>query len=212
MDQELTKGLFVTLEGGEAVGKSTQIQRLKELISSNGFDVVVTREPGGTPEAEAIRKELENPDLSEEEEAALFYKARESHITQVIQPALKEGKKIVICDRFVDSTHVYQGIIRDIGKEWLDRFDKQIEDHSVMPSITFVFDLPAKETVRRIQQRGGPQDHYDSQGLEFHEAVRQGFLAIASKQPDRCVVIDASESEDIITDLLLKKVMAVMKG
>ena len=210
MARQLSQGMLITLEGGEAVGKSTQIQKLKERLLKQGLDVVATREPGGTPKAEAIRKELENPNLSVDEEAELFYQARESHIAEVILPALQSGK-IIVCDRFVDSTHVYQGVIRNIGAEWMHKFENQIKENSVNPFITFIFDLSSEETLHRVEQRGGPLDHYDSQGEEFHEAVRQGFLNIAAKNPERCVVVDASQSEEIISDILFERVMEAVQ-
>jgi dTMP kinase len=198
------KGLFITLEGGEGTGKSTQSRLLKSSLEEKGREVVLTREPGGTPEAEKIRDLLVQRDgghWTPTAECLLFFAARQMHVETLIKPALASGK-IIICDRFTDSTIAYQGyghgfdiqIIRDIEKLALSKFK---------PDITFILDLPVAEGLERsLRQKKAAfgkentEDRFEKLDSEFHERLRYGFLDIASKDKDRCVVIDATRSTD----------------
>ena len=209
----MNKGLFITLEGGEGAGKTTQIDYLRESLIQEGHSVVVTREPGGTPSAEALRDLLSHPDFGPEwtpdAETMLLYAARSMHITDVIKPALAQGR-IVICDRYVDSTRVYQGLIKNINPFFLECLEVQIVG-DVMPDITFILDIPAEETIKRIEARGGAKDHYDNQSAEFHEKIRQGFLTIAKQEPERCTVINAVQDEQAIAKEIKTPILSLLE-
>jgi dTMP kinase len=194
------RGLFITLEGGEGAGKSTQIKSLAEYFKNAGREVVVTREPGGTPAAEHIRQLLVNGDTgrySASAEALLNYAARDSHLRNVIRPALAAGKT-VLCDRFMDSTRVYQGVAGDCPQDLIAALEKQIIG-GTMPDLTFIFDLDPALGLERASQRGaGVEDRYERKGLGFHQKLRQGFLAIAKNEPQRCAVINAADSVESV--------------
>lgn len=208
----MNQGLFITLEGGEGAGKTTQIEHLRESLIQDGHSVVVTREPGGTPAAEALRDLLSHPEFGPEwtadAETMLLYAARSMHISDVIKPALAQGR-IVICDRYVDSTRVYQGLIKNLNPFFLECLEVQIVG-DVMPNITFVLDIPAEETIKRIDERGGAKDHYDNQSAEFHEKIRQGFLTIAKQEPERCSVINAVQKEQKIATEIKNDVLSLL--
>ena len=202
----MQQGFFITFEGGEGVGKTTQIQKLSEELSALGHDVIVTREPGGTPHAEAIRNLLSDPELGPhwlpKAEAMLISAARLMHVQDVIRPALSNGK-IVISDRFIDSTQVYQGIVHQVADDFLSTLNAH-SAKDIAPNLTFILDLNPEEGLKRVRARG-VRDHYDEQGADFYEQIRQGFLKIAQDNPDRCEVIDASSSiDDIANDILTK--------
>ncbi len=199
----MTSANFITFEGGEGVGKTTQIKKLEQFLKSIDQDVVVTREPGGTLEAEAIRNLIFSSEYdgkwSPQAETLMMFAARTMHIRDVIQPALG-NRKTVICDRFMDSTRVYQGIVNNVSFDFI----RQLEDNIIgdfMPSLTFVLDLPADTAMLRVQSRGA-ENNNDRGDLEFYEKLRQGFLKIAKNEPERCIVIDADRSEeDIAQDI-----------
>lgn len=204
------KGLFITLEGGEGAGKSTQSRRLKTALESAGRDVVLTREPGGTPEAEKIRDLLvqrDGGDWTPMAECLLFFAARQMHVETLIKPALAAGK-IVICDRFTDSTIAYQGYghgfdiatIEQIGKLSLGDFK---------PDLTFILDLPVADGLARsLKQKHtssgkeNTEDRFEKLKIDFHEKLRQGFLTIAEADKARCVVVDARESADDVYNVM----------
>lgn len=206
-------GLFITLEGGEGAGKSTQIEHLREALIQEGHSVVVTREPGGTDAAEEIRNLLSHPEYGPEwtpdAQALLVFAARSMHITDVIKPALAQGR-IVISDRYVDSTRVYQGSLQRMNPFFLECLEVQIVG-DVMPDITFVLDITAEETINRIKARGGAKDHYDSASQDFHEMIRQGFLMIAQQEPERCTVIDAGQEEQKIAQIMRAHALQFLK-
>jgi len=206
-------GLFITLEGGEGAGKTTQIEHLQEALIQEGHSVVVTREPGGTPAAEALRALLSHPEFGPEwtpdAETMLLYAARSMHITDVIKPALAQGR-VVICDRYVDSTRVYQGSVARMNPFFLECLEVQIIG-DVMPDITFVLDISSEETIKRIEARGGAKDHYDNASAEFHEQIRQGFLTIAKQEPERCKVINAVQDERAIAKALREQTLQLLK-
>jgi dTMP kinase len=196
--------LFITFEGGEGAGKSTQLRRLTEHLSALGRAVVVTREPGGTVAAEEVRNLLVNGDpgkWSSTEEALLNYAARSVHIRNVIAPALALGKT-VLCDRFMDSTRVYQGVAGDCPAALIAAFETFILTNT-KPDLTFIFDIDPAVGLARAKQRGhGMEDRYERKGLAFHQALRDGFLAIARSEPARCVVLDANLPEEVVWSAL----------
>ncbi|MEM9469911.1 MAG: dTMP kinase [Pseudomonadota bacterium] len=208
----MTFGFFITLEGGEGAGKTTQISHLKAALEKHGHEVVVTREPGGTPESEAVRELLSHnyygPKWSPDAETMLLFAARAMHIRDVIAPALNDNK-VVICDRYVDSTRVYQGIVQKIDPVFLQCLEVQIIG-KLMPDLTIVLDISSEETMKRIEARGGVKDHYDEAGADFHEMIRQGFLDIAQLDPDRCRVINAEQEEQLIAEQIKKEALDIL--
>jgi dTMP kinase len=190
-------GRFITLEGGEGAGKSTQTRRLAAFLRTKGIDVVTTREPGGTDGAEAIRSLLVDgpPDRWDAwTEALLMIAARRDHVIRLIRPALAEGRWVV-CDRFADSTLAYQGAAGSLGIEALSALMAPVLE-GCTPDLTLMVDLPVAEGLDRADTRGSGEDRFEKRGLEFHEKVRQAFLAIAANDPGRCQVIDGSKNAD----------------
>jgi dTMP kinase len=197
----VARGRFITFEGGEGAGKSTQLRRLATHLRVAGHEVVATREPGGTELAETIRTLILSDaarDLPPEGEAALFATARADHVDRVIRPALEAGKW-VLCDRFIDSSEAYQGAERGADPDLLKALER-IAAAGVRPDLTIIFDLPVEVGLERAARRRsaetGAPDKFERESLERHERRRQAFLAIAKREPERCVVIDASRSED----------------
>jgi dTMP kinase len=198
-------GLFITFEGGEGAGKSTQISRLATYFRALSRDVVLTREPGGTKSGEEIRNLLVNGEpgkWSSIAEALLNYAARTGHLMDVIRPALASDK-VVVCDRFMDSTRAYQGVAGDCPMALIDALEHSIVG-TTRPQLTFIFDLDPSVGLARAKQRGdGVEDRYERKGLAFHQKLRQGFLDIAKAEPSRCRVLDASLSvDDVWLDLI----------
>jgi dTMP kinase len=199
------QGLFITFEGGEGAGKSTQIKRLAEVLKARGFSVVVTREPGGSPGAEAVRHVLLSgaaEKLGPEMEAVLFAAARNDHVEQVIRPALNEGK-IVLCDRFMDSSRVYQGVTGGLDPEFMRQLEEVAID-GMVPNLTVILDIDPKLGLdRAAARRAGPADRYEKETVAVHQRRRAGFLAISRAEPQRCKVVDASaEPEQVAADIL----------
>jgi dTMP kinase len=200
---------FHTLEGGEGGGKTTQSSLLAERLRRAGITVFETREPGGTPRAEAIRQVLLSGKAKRYGavgEAVLFYAARESHLELAIQPALERGDW-VICDRFSDSTRAYQGAAAGVPYPVLETFEQTVVG-ATKPDLTLIFDIDPELGLRRAAARGtqkdlGPEgDRFETMNLAFHRSLREEFLAIAKAEPDRCVVIDASNNtERVATDV-----------
>lgn len=190
--------MFITFEGGEGTGKSTQVKLLAERLADN---VVVTREPGGTVEAEALRTLLVSGYTnrwSAEAEALLNYAARDSHLNAVIRPALQNGKT-VICDRFMDSTRAYQGYAGACTFQLLDELERTIVGDT-RPNLTFIFDLDPVVGLARAKSRGDEaEDRFERKGLAFHQRLRDGFLKIAKADLKRCRVINASQSIDAVS-------------
>ena len=191
-------GLFITLEGGEGGGKSTQARLLKRWLSDvfPGREILVTREPGGTEQAEEIRAILVNgaaDKLSVQTEALLMIAARTEHVQKIIQPALLRDA-IVICDRFSDSTLVYQGLAQ--GKDIdLLRSIHEFGFSDLRPDITFVLDVPPEQGLKRAEDRlqiNNAESRFEDKGLAFHRRVRDGFIELAAQDPQRFVIIDAS--------------------
>ncbi|MBP6818530.1 MAG: dTMP kinase [Ferrovibrio sp.] len=203
----LKAGRFVTLEGGEGAGKSTQIKLLVAKLQSLGFEVVQTREPGGTPGAEAIRGLLVTGDIARWEadtEALLHYAARAEHVAKTVKPALARGAW-VISDRFADSTMAYQGYAGQVGRERIAALHKLVLGE-FQPDLTLILDLPVQEGLRRAGARanatGSTEDRYERMGLPFHEALRAAFLDIARREPERCRVVDATGGPDSVAAAL----------
>ena len=199
-------GLFVTFEGGEGAGKSTQIRRLAEALKSEGQDVLVTREPGGSPGAEAVRHVLLSgaaEAFGTRMEAILFAAARNDHVEEVIRPALAEGK-VVLCDRFMDSSRVYQGVTGNLEPDFIETLQR-VAINGVMPDCTVILDIPARIGLERAQKRAaavGP-DRFEKEQLETHEKRREAFLDIAAREPERCHVVDALQTEEAIAAEIL---------
>jgi dTMP kinase len=194
------KGLFITLEGPEGSGKSTQAIRLATALRQAGYSVVHTREPGGTPLAEAIRHNLLSASPREPvtaaTEALLILAARSQHVAHVIMPALQQGR-IVLCDRFSDSTFAYQGYGRDGDMRWLRR-SNTVASGGLAPDLTLLFDLPVSVGLARRRKARGKQNRLDRESERFHRKVRRGFLALARQAPHRITVIDATQRPDKI--------------
>ncbi|MFN3522890.1 MAG: dTMP kinase [Phenylobacterium sp.] len=196
----MARGRFITFEGGEGAGKSTQLRLLVDRLKAEGHEVVATREPGGSPGAEAIRNLLVNGAAdrwSPVTETLLMYAARRDHIERVIRPALERGAWVV-CDRFADSTRAYQGAAGGTNAVLI----AALEDHvleGVRPDLTLILDLPVAVGLQRAGARAGGETRFESKGAAFHERLRQAFLAIARAEPDRCVVIDAAADLDTVS-------------
>lgn len=190
-----TRSRFITFEGGEGAGKSTQARALAEALRSTGAEVVLTREPGGSPGAEDIRRLLvegETGRWTPPTEALLHFAARADHIARVIAPALAAGKW-VISDRFADSTMVYQGYGQGLDLAWLANLRRSVVGETE-PGLTFVFDLAVETGLKRAQAH----QRYERMGLDFHQRLRAGFKAIAAADPARCVMIDADRPIEVI--------------
>jgi dTMP kinase len=195
------RGKFITLEGGEGTGKSTQAAMLSLRLASRGIGVKLTREPGGSPGAEIIRHVLLSgaaKPLGPEAEAMLFAAARDDHVQQTILPELAAGKW-VICDRFVDSTRVYQGVLGRLDQ----RFIKALERVSIgdlLPDLTLVLDIPIELGLKRAagRRRGSNPDRFEAEDIDFHEKLRQAYLALAAAEGERCVLIDAKAPKKMV--------------
>jgi len=195
------QGKFITFEGGEGTGKSTQAAMLAVRLESLGLTVELTREPGGSPGAEIIRHVLLTgaaKPLGADVEAMLFAAARDDHVQCTILPALRSGKWVV-CDRFADSTRVYQGILGHVDQRLINVLER-VSVGSLTPDLTVILDLPVQLGLERAKLRRGnvQADRFEGEGAEFHEKLREAYLAIAASEPDRCVVIDAGASKEAV--------------
>ncbi len=193
------QGRFITFEGGEGAGKSTQIRRLADHLRDAGRSVTITREPGGSDGAEAIRSLLvtgEPGRWGPLSEVFLLAAARADHLARTIGPALARGD-VVLCDRFMDSTTAYQGHGHGLDLGTLNRIH-DLTVGATRPDLTLILDLPAAEGLARAQGRSGSEDRFERMDIGFHERLREGFLAIAEAEPKRCVVLDARESLDAV--------------
>lgn len=204
-------GKFITLEGGEGAGKSTQAELLAKRLRAIGIDVIMTREPGGSPFAERLRDVLldaTTPEHSPLSEALLFYAARADHLEATIRPALEQGRW-VICDRFADSTRAYQGTAGALDFHTIDTLDTLVVDKT-QPDLTLVIDLDPevgmkRANARRVSNHNGEDgsrtgpDRFEGRAETFHAALRRGFLNIAANNPKRCAVIDGNRDADTIS-------------
>lgn len=205
MDAPIVKnpGRFITLEGGEGAGKSTQIQVVKDYLLTRGNDVVVTREPGGTSEGQEIRNLLVSGDKdkwSPLSETLLILADRAAHLESLIRPALAEGK-YVVCDRFFDSTRAYQGVAGGLGLDVIHNLQQPVLS-STLPDVTLLLDIDPEKGLRRAQERGG-ELRFESKTLAYHRTLRNAFLDFAAQEPDRIFVIDADRDvEAVSADIL----------
>lgn len=203
------RGVFITLEGGDGTGKSTQVKLLQQALASAGVDAVATREPGGTEQAEKIRTLIlqgSSGSFDPLTEALLMFASRREHIVGKIRPALDNGQW-VISDRFADSTRAFQGYGMGLSMDTIEALYKMVAG-DLAPDLTFIFDIDPEiglaRSMKRLTQAASGEDRYERMGLEFHKKLRQGFLDTAEKNPGRCVVIDASQSVEAVQAQLLK--------
>jgi dTMP kinase len=196
-------GRFITLEGGEGTGKSTQAERLAARLRALAIGVVVTREPGGSAGADIMRHVLLSgaaKPLGPVAETLLFAAARDDHVRATIAPALAQGKWVV-CDRFIDSTRVYQGALGEVDPKLIRALERMTVAET-MPELTFVLDLPPEIGLARAARRraGAHADRFETEAIEFHTRLRQAYRDIAAAEPQRCVLIDADRSADAVAD------------
>jgi dTMP kinase len=203
----IQRGLFITFEGGEGAGKTTLIRKVREALEGEGFSCLVTREPGGTALGEQIRNLLlHQSEMSPWTELLLFLAARTQHLHEVILPAIQEGK-IVLCDRFNDSSIAYQGVGRALGREKVAALCSVVTEE-IQPDLTFYLDLTPQEGFARAHKDQRTLDRLESLKMDFHEKVRQGFLDIAKDDPARVVVVSAAKSEDQVFQSTLEALRA----
>ncbi len=208
-------GLFITLEGPEGAGKSTNREYLAERLREQGLDVVMTREPGGTPLAERIRELLLAPSdetMAVDTELLLMFAARAQHLAQVILPALDRGA-VVLCDRFTDATYAYQGGGRGLSQARIATLETFVQG-SLRPDLTLVFDLPVEVGLARAAARGR-LDRFEQEGQDFFEAVRQAYLQRAQGDPQRYSVLDAAQPLEAVQraiDALLPGILERCRG
>lgn len=209
--------LFITFEGVEGSGKSTQIRRLAENLRQRGHSVLTTREPGGCPLSDAIRHLLLHPDQSPmagESELFLYLAARAQHVFEVIHPALRAGK-LVLCDRFADATTAYQGFARGIDVTLIRRFN-DFATAGLAPDLTLLLDLPTETGQERLARRnradGSCRDRLELESAAFHQAVRQGYLSLAREFPQRFRVVNALAAEDEVAAEIIRLVESFMAG
>ena len=200
----MTKGLFITFEGADGCGKTTQMKLLAEYLKNNGADVVLTREPGAKGLGEKVREILLNYEglVSDRCESFLFLADRAQNIDIIVNPAIEEGK-IVLCDRHIDSTVAYQGFGRGLDIERINMLNN-IATNSKKPDLTFVFDIDVETSMKRV---GKEKDRMESAGIDFHNRVRKGYLELAKQEPQRIKVIDATKSIEEIH----KNVVEILK-
>ncbi|HEX5379436.1 MAG TPA: dTMP kinase [Phenylobacterium sp.] len=205
----MARGRFITFEGGEGVGKSTQIRRLVARLEADGHAVTATREPGGSPGAEAIRDLVLRGAAdrwSPVTETLLMYAARRDHIERVIRPALAQGAWVV-CDRYADSTRAYQGVAGGTDPGLIAAMEQYVLEE-VRPDLTLVFDLDPAVGLARANDRAGAEMRFESKGAAFHARLRQAFLEIAAAEPQRCAVIEANGTPDEVAARVLETVRA----
>ena len=193
----LNKGFFITFEGPECAGKTTHIKLLERHLAQTGKPCLLTREPGGTEIGEQLRHIVKHHvgGMADETEVLLFAASRAQHVASVIRPAIRSGA-VVVCDRFMDSTTAYQGHARRLDMDFIERLNR-FAIAGCVPDLTILMDLSPEESVRRSKERETPlglDDRIESETLDFHERVREGFLAIMRSEPDRVRLVDASKS------------------
>lgn len=194
----MNKGFFISLEGGEGAGKSTQNKRIVRWLAQQGKDVLETREPGGTVVSEQIRKLLldtRNAGLNATAELLMMFAARSQLVEEVILPALANGQ-VVVCDRFADASYAYQGGGRQLGGETVEVVEKLVLK-GLQPDLTLLFDVPVEQGMKRVASRG-EADRFEVESLRFFERVRKAYLERAAAQPGRFRIIDASQNEDVV--------------
>jgi len=209
---KLPGGLFITFEGADKSGKSTQIRRLAEYLTSQGYDVIMTREPGGTPFCEEIRNlvmKAGNEKIAPTAELLLFMASRSQLVNTFIKPNMEAGK-IILCDRFADSTVAYQGAGRGIDLTLIEQLN-QMAVGDCWPKLTFLLDLPVDECLKRLNRMAsagaeGVEDRFEQEDIAFRTAVRNGFLALAERESQRVKVIDARQAVECIFEKIKAEV------
>lgn len=205
------RGIFISMEGPDGSGKSTQLELLKKYLSDKGYEIIITREPGGTRISEAVREIILNKEYTEMSymtEALLYASARAQLVSEVIKPAIDEGKA-VISDRFVDSSAVYQGMARGLGVENVYKMN-EFAIQGVMPDLTIHLDLPAKVGISRKKDQK-ELDRMELEALDFHEKVAEGYRKLAELAPDRIYTIDATLPIDDIHGLIIEKIENILR-
>jgi dTMP kinase len=211
----LSNGFFITFEGGEGAGKSTQIARLAAKLRAKKYDILVTREPGGSPGAEAVRHVLLSgaaEAFGPKMEALLFASARSDHVEQVIRPAVARGA-VVLCDRFLDSSRVYQGGSGDLDPVFMASLER-VTVNGMVPDLTLILDIDPAEGLRRAAARRSPgaqADRFEKEALAIHRKRREAFLAIAEAEPQRCVLIDAAAEPDAVENAVTAAVFTALE-
>lgn len=191
------RGLFITFEGTDGAGKTTQVQRLSAELAQTGYDICLTREPGGPPISEQIRDMLLNPDHNEmaaTTELLLYAASRAQHVSEIIKPALESGK-IVISSRFADAMVVYQGYGRGLDLDRINRLNRIATD-GITPDVTFVLDLPVEIGLQRVQNSRGGLDRLEREKIDFHQRLRDGYRTLAQQEPQRMKIVDAQASPE----------------
>jgi dTMP kinase len=210
INNKKSKSFFITFEGGEGTGKSTQAKILYDYLISNNIETVLTREPGGCEESEAIRQLLVKGSIDKWDnitEALLHSAARREHIKRVIQPSLLNNK-VVICDRFTDSTMAYQGQGQGVNKQFLTKLIKEVTEN-IIPDLTFIFDMDIKKSLIRANKRDNNKNRYEKFNNDFHEKIRNYFLSLEKKNK-RYILINASESIENISKISLNKLNKII--
>lgn len=205
------KGVFITIEGGEGSGKSTAIQGINKWLEEERVETLVTREPGGVRVSEQIRNILVNEEMHPLTEAMLFASSRNEITNKVLIPALKEGK-VILCDRFIDSSYVYQGLVRGLGLEVVEQVNKPILD-VIQPDITLYFDIAPEVGLGRIQKNGRETNKFDKESLDFHYKVRESYqmLAKMDKHKNRIYTINANQTPDNVVKDCINLIQTVLK-
>ncbi len=198
----MKRGRFITLEGVEGAGKTTALGYVRGLLESHGIPVTLTREPGGTPLGERLRRLLLDPemDMHPETELLLMFAARAEHLQRVIRPALEQGRW-VLCDRFTDASYAYQGGGRGVDPERIAELEEWVQGE-LRPDLTILLDLPVELGMERVRGRGGSMDRMEAETLEFHRRVRRAYLDRACRCPDRYCLVDASGSSAEVEERL----------
>ena len=210
INKKISKSFFITFEGGEGTGKSTQAKILYDHLMSNNIKTVLTREPGGCEQSEAIRKLLVKGSIDKWDsitEALLHNAARREHIKRVIQPSLL-ANKVVICDRFTDSTMAYQGQGQGVNNIFLTNLIKEVTEN-IIPDLTFIFDMDIKKSLIRANKRDKNNNRYEKFNNDFHDKIRNYFLSLVNKDK-RYVLIDASDSIENIGKIILNKLNKIV--
>lgn len=203
----MARGLFITLEGGEGGGKTTQAKRLADWLTDKGHTVVTSREPGGTPGAMDLRHLLLTGDPDRWlpiSELLMYSAARYDHVERLLRPALEEGK-IVVCDRFFDTTATYQGDARGLPKEDIS-FLRNLVAKGMTPDLTLILDLPAELAIERSGGKHLGEDRFERTPMDFHFKAHAAFRQLAVDEPERCVIIDATQPLDDVTQAIFKAV------
>ena len=208
---KMAKGLFITFEGCDGMGKSTQVGLVAEILRKLGYNVLTSREPGGTSLAETVRSIVLNPDLplNNVTQTLLFLAARSEHVEKVLRPA-KESGKIVLCDRFSDSTIAYQGYAQEKSEAEIDSLKQQnaFATGNFVPDLTLLFDADPKEILVRRNARAD-NDRFENAGLEFQYKLRNGFLKLAQEEPERFIIVDALQEKNTVTEFIVKSILDI---